>query len=159
MLYYLVVFHLLEKLRKILDIFSILSRFKNVSRNHFLNQDNMEKWSNFSKFLLNKCMKTIQVIQQSIFFYFGIDFFIVNSNFSTFPALFHFFFHKFFWKNITVFIISRKMQYSSAAQSVSSNRLSRVVLSLGRAGSAEDSHCLSRTAARESDARAGGLCV
>ena len=28
LLYYLVVFHLLEKLRKILDIFSILSRFK-----------------------------------------------------------------------------------------------------------------------------------
>ena len=46
---------------------------KNVSRNHFLNQDKMEKWSNFSKFLLNKCMKTIQVMQQTIFFYFGID--------------------------------------------------------------------------------------
>ena len=93
LLYYLVVFHLLEKLRKILDIFSILSRFKkwfqdtffhvegplgpetwkNVSRNHFLNQDKMWKWSNFSKFLLNKCMKTIQVMQQTIFFYFGID--------------------------------------------------------------------------------------
>ena len=46
---------------------------KNVSRNHFLNQDKMWKWSNFSKFLLNKCMKTIQVMQQTIFFYFGID--------------------------------------------------------------------------------------
>ena len=43
---------------------------KNVSRNHFLNQDKMWKWSNFSKFLLNKCMKTIQVMHQSIFLIF-----------------------------------------------------------------------------------------
>ena len=133
-------FPLVIKIKKNFGHFFHFIAVQNVSRNHFLNQDKMEKWSNFSKFLLNKCMKTIQVIQQSIFFYFGIDFFIVNSNFSTFPL----FFHKFFWKNITVFIISRKMQYSSAAQSVSSNRLSRVVLSLGRAGSAEDSHCLSQ---------------
>ena len=73
-------FPLVRKIKKIFGHFfhfiavqKVISRHKNVSRNHFLNQDKMWKWSNFSKFLLNKCMKTIQVMQQTIFFYFGID--------------------------------------------------------------------------------------
>ena len=71
-------FHIIEVQKVISRNFSISRgrrprEMEEVSRNHFLNQDKKEKWSNFSKFLLNKCMKTIQVMQQTIFFYFGID--------------------------------------------------------------------------------------
>ena len=71
-------FHIIEVQKVISRNFSISRgrrprEMEEVSRNHFLNQDNMEQMVKQFRNFFNKCMKTIQVMQQTIFFYFGID--------------------------------------------------------------------------------------
>ena len=74
LLYYLVVFHLLEKLRKFLDIFSILSRFKKWFQETFpfRGAEGPEKWKKFreitfwTKIIWNKWSNSFEISSTSV---------------------------------------------------------------------------------------------